>query len=107
MGLVVMSKDDSLDGTMTSGGTDVIEMPPRTSRSTTGPTAVVSSGSGGANVSVDAGDSVEAGDALEAVGAVEAGESDDSGPAAGPMPRDVHETVSRAKARHHTPLRNG
>ena len=41
MGLVTWSNEVSFVGTMTSGGTDVIEIPASTSRSTTGATVVV------------------------------------------------------------------
>ena len=89
MGLVTASNEVSLVGTMTSAGTDVIEMSASTSRSTTG-----------ASVDVVVGDSVSS--VATVVGAiddaVETGAAVEFGCAAGGESRESHAAVRRTKA---------
>ncbi len=103
MGLVTSSNEASVVGTMTSAGTDVIEMPASTSRSTTG-----------ATVDVVVGDdrSSEVGIVDKAVVATVVGasiEATDDPVATGPPDKvgaatpETHKVVSNAKTTSHRP----
>ena len=108
IGLVVLSSEASFVGTITSGGTDVIEMPASTSPGTTGAALVVDvvvaavvGGSVLADVAtvgmVVVATVVRA--AVDATGAaVGAGGLDDVGAASGVVAPAVHAAVSNATA---------
>jgi hypothetical protein len=102
MGLVTSSNEASSVGTMTSGGTDVIDMSASTSRSTTGATVDVIVGDG-ASPEVD---TVEKAVVPRVVGASveatnDAGEvcaPDEVDAAAGAVALEVHEAARSTKA---------
>ena len=104
MGLVTLSNEASLVGTMTSGGTDVIEMPASTSRSTTGATVEVVVGDDDGGLPTACRRSVEKAVMTTVVGAVEAtdgaaetGASDVVGAPVGPVAPEAHEVVRSTK----------
>jgi hypothetical protein len=101
IGFVAVSNDTSLVGTMTSGGTEVIEMPASTSSPTT--RTALEAGSGARVVEMVASGgmvvvaTVGSGAVDATVGAVEAGGLDDVG-AAGAAPPRPHAAARSATA---------
>jgi hypothetical protein len=95
IGLVAVSNDAALVGTMTSGGTDVIEMPASTSPSTTvaAPGAVV----GGGSVLVAVG-SVGMVVVTTVAGGAETGGLGDVGATAGAVAPGPHAAAKSARA---------
>ena len=110
MGLDASSNDSLLVGRMTSGGTDVIEMPASTSRSTIGVSIEVSVDASVDTVSMGAG-RVEEGVVTTVVGesagaiddAVGTGAADEVGNADGRLTLEAHSVDRSARTTSHRP----